>query len=874
MNRNILVILTVLVLSSNIHARKMDLDGYNTVINKLEKAISLAKDGTVKSNELAKRLGNLYAERARLKFLSEIAKGDSENKGSKNDRVTAIRYYTAAIASTQGHDRLPLILQKGHLQQAIGQSTDARQTYFELLKNAEQLRNQTYIGLAYYGIAEIDFTNGKYKLALEGFNKSLFRIPNDLKPMANYRTAWALLNLGKQEQATQRLIKILKSSDLLEKDGRYNQPFHEDVSRDLITFLSRKPVYQSQINLVVSLCPESLKVENIYNLAVELERTGQWASAILVWNEYLDQKNLDKRRIAEVQIRMAQAYYFLGNKKQSSSQFQSALSAWNKADCDINSCKEIQGRYKNFIVHWEKDARSKNDRLFAQSINDYLKVFDTDAGVFYIAAVQNTKVNNFADAVNLYINAIEKSGSNKKLRNASLNELIETAEASKNNELRRYSYDKYLQLEPKGTKTFEIHYQIAHLDYQEKKYEAAANKFHNLALNNSTPPAIRVKATDLSLDVLALQNNHQLLEERALQYIAFTKVRRTEYIKIARTGCFNLASQRLNDPNTSEEQFKLSSTCLKKYSFADLDDRMKIAYYKVQIALAFKLQDFKEVKRVAINLSRVNTISSKDKDFALSQMLLVYELELDFYQAYKTFKNIENHGLSRADRELKLGMLAELANIPSQDHYEKFIKFTSSRVKANSVRSHLALRSKNPWQRINSDKAKLLYTPELLADTATEAFSKRNDRKSLQNILKYKNVRNSAYGSILNRLILLNDFSKFEKSSSTLKISSANQYLVNKGISQRISLLNEAESIIKHSSRTSDPLYQAYILEYIGNLYESTAKDIKKIPVPKNLSAKEQSQYRASLDDKVDPYLKRSTELRKSQKIFGTIHSF
>tara|TARA_B100000749_G_scaffold280223_1_gene275434 strand:+ start:137069 stop:139930 length:2862 start_codon:yes stop_codon:yes gene_type:complete len=852
----------------------MDLDGYNTVISKFEKALTLMKDGTVKSNDLNKRLGDLYAEKARLTFLEEMKAQSKNNNLSRKQRLTAIQYYERSLKHTRDKDRLPMILQIGHLNQIIGRPKTARKQYWRLLKESQKYRAKMFIGLAYYGIAEIDFTSGKYKLALEGFQKSLKGIPSSMHPMAYYRIAWSQMNSGRAKKGTNTLIKILKTASLLEKDGAYNRPFHEDVSRDFITFIARKPVYNSHVELVVQLSPDHLKKENIYNLAVETERTGQWASAVRVWGHYLNEK-IPQQRDIEAKVRLAQSLYFLGQPLQASKQFKSALKAWSDSDCNDSRCKETKGRFKNFIVHWEKDSRDKVDVAFADTINDYLKVFESDPGVFYIAAVQNRKAKKHKTAVALYASAIKKSENNKKLRSSALSDMIETAEDSKNDKLRRDTYNTYLEFEPSSKKSIEVKYQIAHLDYKEKRYKSATERFHTIVEMKDAPLSLKTKSADLGLDILAIQKRHELLEERALNYSTRIKNRRKEFKIIARTACFNLANQRIQNKDAKDNDLKEPLDRLRTYSFADLNTSTKVKYHKLQIALALRIQNLNEVKRASRKIIALRGVRTRDLDFARANLQLVYELELKFYSAYKTFKAIDNHGMSRADRELKLGMLAELANIESSKHYENFIKYTPSRKKANSVRSHLAMRSKNPWTRIDKDFNKLLYTPDQLADLGLEAYAKRPSRKHVEKLLKYKRVRNSAYGQILQREILLADLLTFKRKVDRHKISSANQYLINKGIERRIELINESEGFIKNSSRTGDILYQAYVLDFVGELYKRTASELKKLPVPNGLSSKERSRYKDQLAEKVVPYEERSNKLmEKSEDLWDRNNEF
>ena len=104
------------------------------------------------------------------------------------------------------------------------------------------------------------------------------------------------------------------------------------MSRDFIIFIARKPIYNKQIQKVVELSPESLKRENIYNLAVETERTAQWGSSIRVWGTYLQQKGLSDSRQLEAKVRLAQAYYFKGQKRSASSTFTDALQGWKNGN--------------------------------------------------------------------------------------------------------------------------------------------------------------------------------------------------------------------------------------------------------------------------------------------------------------------------------------------------------------------------------------------------------------------------------------------------------------------------------------------------------------------------------------------------------------
>lgn len=864
--KNLASILTIIVLAANVaFAEKMDIDANNVVIEKLEKSLSLEDKETIKYTSLVKRIGDLYSERARLKFMSEQEQSCNGCKGSITDRAMALKYYNRIYKKLKGQERLDVELQRAELYLLLNKVKNSIAAYNSLLNFSRSVRNSKFEGVALYGLGEIRFTKAQYKRTAKLFKKAIRLAPKSLRPMAYYRLAWSQMNLGKTTRAIQTLTKILKTPALLSKNGQYNEPFHEDISKDLVIFLAQKGVSQSDINVVENYSPSQIKQNNVYSLAVEAQRTGQFLSAYKVWMHYLKFYDVNKLEQLKIQVKLAQIHYNMNKKRSAMNAYKKALNLWKQVDCD-DECGAIKVQIKNFIVHWKKELKDKKDPQFYTALDSYLKVFDEDASVYFIAATQAYKNRKFADASEYFRKSAKTAKKDKKLKLTALFEMVSSAEKTNNKNIKRSAYKTYLEMDKVSSRRFEIDYQHVYLDYEDKNFKSSFHGFTRLAETTKTPKSIRLKSADLALDSLAALKRQVDLEKKALVYSSLFKNRRPEYLKVARSACFNQANIRVNEAKTSNSDLNTSLKCLRKYSFKDLSGRQKFAYYKVMMAISMKLLKFNEVDRVASKILSIKGVNSYEKDFALSKIVFVAELQLKFNKAYRNYKKIGNKGISKAESELKLGMLAELAGKNPVKHYEKFVKLTPSLDKANKIRVHMALTSRLAWKKLISFEKKLSRTPEIFADAALELFGKYQNLSRARQVLAHRRVKRTYKGSLLNRSVMLLEMNSSHKKLMKHKVSSYNQYVLNKTLTQRIALLSKVEANLKSAINAKDILVQAHVLSILGEEYKRFAERLGQLKPPRGLNKNETAIYQRTMNEKIKGYKTRQFDIARTEK--------
>jgi len=89
-------------------AQTMDLKTHNMLIQKLEKGMD--KKSKI-SQDVELRLADLYADRARLKFMAEMEKNCQDCVGSKKDRIVALEKYLRLFEKVEGTEKERILIQ-------------------------------------------------------------------------------------------------------------------------------------------------------------------------------------------------------------------------------------------------------------------------------------------------------------------------------------------------------------------------------------------------------------------------------------------------------------------------------------------------------------------------------------------------------------------------------------------------------------------------------------------------------------------------------------------------------------------------------------------------------------------------------------------
>ncbi|MCJ8276347.1 MAG: tetratricopeptide repeat protein, partial [Bdellovibrionales bacterium] len=542
---NSLLFSILMISSSSALAEKMDLETHDIVINKLEAVINEKPQPSIDNSPIMIRLADLYAERARLKSLSEGDQDCNNCLKSNEDRTKALNFYDKAFKFTDSQTQGSVLMQMAHLNQILGRQKSSMNLFEKIIKNRKRYSAKT-VGQAHAGLGEVYFKKGQFKKASELYQKAINISATPKKPFLKYRLAWSLRNSGKPIPATITLKALLTSRKSLEnaKDTGLDKAFWADGAQDLASFMAHQNVTRKQIAELQSLSPEEQKWSNVYALGKELDRLGKKKQSLIVWDVYMLNPKVSTQEKLEIQIRSAQAYFDLNQKTKAVELHKKTLTDWQNLDCDDDDeivCADIKTRLRNFVTLWNKAEGPKPTQQLLKAYINYLKVFGDDLQMGYWAAGIARKIKNNFVAIGLYKETayLAKSQKNEKILNGSLMAEIQIAELTKNLDKKEAAYKRYLELKPNGPKAAEMKYQLTQVSYDRKQYAKSAEEFKALADNKKMSGAFAVKAADLAIDSLALLKDDQRIQAWTTELAKKYPQRRKEFNKIHRQSVLN-----------------------------------------------------------------------------------------------------------------------------------------------------------------------------------------------------------------------------------------------------------------------------------------------------------------------------------------------
>ena len=264
-------LLILLVGSSlTVSAVRMDETTHDQIIQRLELGIEGMDKNEPERTGILLRLGDLYADRARLKAINEMDQNCKDCKGALIDRQKAISVYQQALPNVDKGEKGRRLIQIAHIYGLSDQSKKATALYSQILNAKANTYTSDVRAVAWTSVGERKFREGDFTGALKAYEAAR---KENLKSRAlvEFRIAWCLLNLGRGEQAANTLVHLLKTPDLLatqSTDGKGVDPtFVNDISHDLALFLERGKVGPSKIALLKQLSPDSMRKENLKLLA-------------------------------------------------------------------------------------------------------------------------------------------------------------------------------------------------------------------------------------------------------------------------------------------------------------------------------------------------------------------------------------------------------------------------------------------------------------------------------------------------------------------------------------------------------------------------------------------------------------------------------
>ncbi|UYL08133.1 tetratricopeptide repeat protein [Bdellovibrio sp. SKB1291214] len=840
-------------------AEKMNSDTQDLVVGKMErvlKAMDVKDPSWVPTQQ---RLADTLAERARTRFMQEVEANCDGCKGSKADRQKAIQIYESILSQVKLNEHGPILFQLGHLYQMAGQNDKAIELFQSITKDAKKKSiSADIVSRSHAELGDLLFQKGKFKEAKANYEVALKDRKLQNRALVIYNMAWCDFNQDKLNPAVKTMEGLLSKPELITRDteegSKYDPVFHADIVRDLGTFYARRNITTREIARFEVLSPKEKRKELLLNFAQEADRIGQKQAAHDILSRYLDQEGLSDTETLEAFVRMAKINYDRGQTGQSTRDFEKAAKAFKNTCKDPSKCEELKKTMKTYVTELHRSKKLKPDQDLLNSYVIYANTFPEDTEMTTRGAQVAMDMGKPAVAAQLYRAISDNSDlSDKERQNALLNE-VAAGEKSGDVNLQRAAYINFLKKGKDEGKSFEVRYQMAYLNYQQKQLKEAAVAFNDLATDKKGKPELRKKSADLALDSLAQLKNDEQIQELAANYAAIFPAHKAEFEATSRKALMNQAAALANNPNSSKSDMRTVLKRITNTNLASANAEEKVLFYTNESIMAQKLGE-DEIYVQALNKLIASDVSAARKEALLEQLTGYYEKKLDFANAYKTALRLKMPKVSEKDREFRLGTLADLANMNPQRHYRAALKLGIKGDRAMVMRTRLVLMSSNPAAELKAQSSELRRSPAVLNETALLVFARNGMSNSLRSVLDMKEIRNRSAAQFIQKQPFYSKAANFKGQIAAHMISTKSDRQMQRDITERIKLLAKADALLADANRTRDITAQLMALEVVAIENDRMVRDLVNLPMPKGLTPQEQAQYVGILKAKSKPYL-------------------
>ncbi|MEZ0392820.1 MAG: tol-pal system YbgF family protein [Pseudobdellovibrionaceae bacterium] len=857
-----LFLILLISLSIRAQAEKMDSETQNLVIERLERIIGLMekKDSSWVPTNL--RLADLLSERARLRFMNEVEVNCQGCKGSVEDRKRALSMYEGILKTARPEMKAPIFFQMGHLYQIGGNSDKAASLFQSVLSDKSKNPNPDLIRRARTSLADLEFERGHHKDALKHYNLALKDPKTANKGLILYRRAWCEFNLDQLPKAIRTLENLAQSPDLLVKETAQgtvrDEGFQADVLRDLATFYSRQKITPNEIAKYQKLIPDTQRKDLLFFFAGESGRLGQKKAAADIYKAYLKTPGLTKTEQMEVMVLLAQTEYDKNGSTESIESFAIAAQAYKQMNCDDDEkCKELHQKMKHYVTEIHRSRKTNPDANVLKAYEIYVQTFPKDTEMSMLGAQVAVQLNKSETATRLYSQSAD-TASDSGLRETALLGEISSAEKTHDPVLRENAYNHYIALNPKGEKSFEVRYQLAHLSYEKKNYDKAAQQFKELALDLKGPEALRKSSADLALDSLAIQKRDSDIEKWAQDFsVAFPK-NRVEFDRISRKAIMNQVVVTTNNQKSSTRELEKALEKLQQTNLSTANETEQILHFRNMLILAEKVDSEKSLRLAIAGLLRIKSLQAKDREETLARAVGFYERKLDFKTAYAFAVQMKFPGLRKADKELRLGTLADLANLPAQRHYQSALNLGISKSAEASVRERLVLLSARPSRELIKHQDRLLSSPEILNETILIIFAKEGLNLGLSKTVNNRRFSHLSSVRFIQKQAFYQKHQKFDQKISRHVLITSSDRLLQKSIKERFKLLSAADQTLAEANEIRDTTAQIMALTTMVRENQRLANNLMQTPMPKGLNAVEQKKYQQLLVQQTRPYVSKA----------------
>ena len=860
-------------------SEKMDLDTHSLVVDKLRSVLKNdIKD--VARAPIQLRLADVLAERARIKVNLEVEANCQNCKQAKEDRKEALSLYESAFENKNvgaAVDKGAVLIQMAHLNELLLENEKAARIYEQAISSPKGKYSQKTIATSYSSLGDYHFRKGEFSKSKSFYEKALKISSEGMKGSITYRIAWCKLNLGDTAQATAMIRKILNTPELMTRETSqgptFDASFQVDVSRDFATFLARGQVSQKSIEELKAVSPEKVQKSNVEYLATEADRLGDRKGSLLAWSAYLElEPNKEERLVAYARI--SRLHVENGNRDQAVQSLNGLAQEFSAAKCNSESCQKVIENTRKLIGDWAKVEKKNPSSQLLQGYLAYLKMKSDDLDMIFWAANLAAKLKQNQQAISLFRNASDLAhsklgkGKTEKERTAtqsvfeaSLLSEIEIAETTKNIEARISAYNHYLNLNPAGSKAWEVKYQLAYIDYEAGKVASAVTAFHNLALVKPCRNELCTKAADLSIDGLVTIKDEPRIETYAVEYAKAFPSQSASYLKIARTSVTNQVIRLSQKSDISQSEAAKGLIRLQAVPLSGASESEVVANLKLQISLAEKANDLGQVIAASNKLAGIKGVSAADKSFAVGKLAWAFEMSFNFEKAYQVVSRIDAPKNQQAQHSLRLAVLADLGGMnPARDE-DRYLKLKPHGSDATLLRTKKIRRASN--SRAEFQKHSKFLPSELAGQLALEVFAKTDDSKFANKILLQSKLRNTQAARTYAGLQLVQEIAQAKKELSRHALRASSDAVLASSLQTRMKLVSRLDKLAIEATQLRDWSAETLAITGLAQENQRLYSEIMNLPVPRKLKAQHRAQYQAAVASKAAPFARNAQILNE-----------
>jgi hypothetical protein len=870
-------ILGILFLTNVLYAAQFDEQTRTQLIDKFSKVYDQLADEDAAKVNVTLRLADLLAEQGRFLANKELGEGCEVCNAGVEQRQKALKFYQEASAQLPSDKKASVLIQMGHLKEMLGQEEAAVKDYTEAVKVAV---NPAFLNEAQFSLAEIYFKRRQFENAAKYYSMVVTHPDKKGKRgFAAYRKAWSLFNLGEYDKATSELIAILKNPELLNRGSSngivsVDADFQDEVSRDYVIFTTKKGYQTKDFDTLFDLSREESRLDHIFNLADELERLGQSQPAIDVWSKLI-KKLSDPVKKWEAHVRYANLLREIKDYDGSLKLYEKSLGlSQRQASCVSDQCNEIRAREKSYVIDWHKELKNTPSKELAAAYeiyNKYNQSMDTQywgAEAWLSVGEKQKAFDTFKKAVDKYSESVvsketpEKQKTLNEMYENSLLKRIEIAEEMKLSSL-PVTYKEYVEKSKNKAQLNQVNYQVAHLNYENKKYLEAYKDFLAYVKNTkgSDKEVVKLKdqAADLALDSLVLAKRDDLLIETANELTKLLPHKSKEYDQIVRKAVINESLNLAQDKKSDGGKKALKLLKDADFSNATLDEKKLIA--KNKMILAEQVGQIAEANGYVDQYLLLPDLTNDEKQFAYKKKAWLSELMFDFKGALAATEKIE--GIKEPGRTLQLALLTDLSGGNPVPLFDQYVLKNPLDAESLDMAMELMKKSSNPWQDFDKYQKTLVTSEDKWKTALLLSYEKNPSLDLLSKYISWDTLDTKKRIEILQTQQFKPVFESAKVKLAGMTVDTSNQNKMTASLKARINEIKNYEGFVTKVIKSDLWFGQIYALDFLSKESKRFYDEVMSLPIPEELNEEEQSQYMNLLSQNAAPFLTKYNQINE-----------